>query len=240
MQMIKDVFKASLWGFSLLILIMLIIFSVVYSSNLFSNFYTEKNITEYKKTYEVILNLSNQSKGLSPNRSPAQFHDEVEKIRKAYLDNCLNCRNFNQYSFEISDPSFAIKIQLDRFIEEVAKFTKKENVDYSNNILIFTIASSVLNIIVCVYLIIGLSKYKILGATGLIALFIIFTPLILTCTSIVTSYDFWNKDIKLESNQFMIIIFSIAYAFIVYPPTIIINRNKGFSLKKILFLQYFR
>lgn len=233
MHLIKDIFKASLWGFLLLILLMTIGASI--ACNYSTRFYNEKDIAEYTKTYDAIIKVTNGFKKLSISSSYFEKSEYIEKIEIAYNENCKDCISFYGYKLTTSITQF----ELDKFIDQISNFTQKESIDKSNLLLTLRYFSSFLNVIICFYLIIGLSKFKTLTSIGLLALFVLFIPIVLANTAFIFSYDLWKRDFILDDKCLLTFIFSIGYFFLIYPPTIITYSNKKFSLKNIIKLQGF-
>jgi hypothetical protein len=233
MHLIKNIFKASLWGFLLLILLMTIGASI--ACNFPTHFFNEKDTDKYAKAYNAIIKITNESKKLSISSSYFEKYEIIEKIEKAYNENCINCVSFYGYKLTASTNQF----EIDSFLDHISKFTQKENTDKSNLLLFLRYIASFFNVIICFYLIIGLSKFKTLTSIGLIALFLLCTPIILANTAFIFSYDFWKRDFVLNDTLLLTFIFSIGYLFLIYPPIIITYSNKRFSLKKIIKLQGF-
>ena len=120
-----------------------------------------------------------------------------------------------------------------------------DQTNYANKIFVLSVSMGLITILLTLYLFTALLRYKKLTATGLTILILLIIPLLLITVLFMsahvndsmTSIESIGLGLRSEEDFQELIIFSLIYCFIVYPPVILISKNKGYSLGEIFKLK---
>ena len=231
--MVKEILKAGAWGLLLLIMLITIVTASYFAYARVTGFYTDSLILEYKNTLnstEVLLNDFNEyvwKKSYDKNwtgygDSVAQNY--INEIENKISTHCPNC-NINilmpKNGFDVA------LIRLDLEIKSNVKYTTRGNTYNA-----FLLAMAILSFAICTYIIIALTKFRKLTATGLSTLVLLCVPFLLASTVLMVVHSDFSFDIG--QNSIYILFGSLAYLFIVYPIIFSISKNKNYSLSNII------
>jgi len=244
MNTIIDILKASAWGIFLLILILVISFSAFIAYERSGNFYTNSKILEYKKTYEVIneplKNLEVYMADMVWTDGWSAYGDKTvnfltEIIRKRIKE---NCQHASCYAFYFSTPQSQYDVESYR--EKLERLIDDKQTSDANNIIIFSLFMAFLTILVSVYLLVALLKFKKLTARGVSVLVILVTPFLIITFGFMTAYVGDYMELVIEQSIINSILLSLASIFVIYPPVIFLCKKSGLNLYNIISLEGFK
>lgn len=237
MNAIKDTLKASIWGVLLLTLLITATTAAMFAYDKSNNFYTQTKINEYKKTRDAIDNVLIDLKQYMVEKevkydwyanSDEYVIEQTNLIKTRIEENChTSCWNIY---FSLPTRSY----EVNAFSRKLDSLTNNEETNGANYIVAFTLAMSIFTILLSIYLLVGLLRYKKMTANGLTVLVLFISPFLVSsaCFSIAHANEYMVFDIS--EGGFYTIIACIAYIFIIFPPVILISKKRGYSISKII------
>lgn len=237
MSAIKDTLKASVWGVLLLTLLITACTAAMFAYDRTNNFYTPTKINEYKKTKDAINNVLIDlekymvEKEVKYNwfaNSDEYVIEQTNLIQTRIEENChIICWDI---SFSFPTRSY----EVNKYFSKLESLTNNEKISGANYIEAFLLAMSIFTILLSIYLLVGLLRYKKLTAYGLTILVLLTSPFLVTSASLALAYVNEYMSFDISGGSFYTIVACIVYIFILFPPVILISKKRGYSISKII------
>lgn len=237
MSAIKDTLKASIWGVLLLTLLITAGTAAMLAYDKTNNFYTPTKINEYKKTRDAINNVLIDLEQYMVKKevkydwyanSDEYVIEQTNLIKTRIEENChTSCWNIY---FSLPTRSY----EVNNFSSKLESLTNNKETSGANYIEAFLLAMSIFTILLSIYLLVGLLRYKKLTANGLTVLVLLTSPFLVTsaCFSLAYVNEYMSFDIS--GGSFYTIVACIVYIFILFPPVILISKKRRYSISKII------